>query len=640
MNLLDSHDTERLLWTLTPGADNPTDRELNAANVAAGKSRVALASLIQYTVPGAPTVYYGDEVGVTGDDDPDDRRTYPWRDTGGTRDTALLAHYRSLGQLRANLPVLRDGDFRALLAADADGVAVYGRATTSQAALVAVNRDTVAHTVSVPLAGYLRDGLTFTNRYAVGVGGSASTASASGAVPVTVPANGAVVLVTGRVDLSPTSAPVASLVGEGNGTLDVAWAPVRGASSYDVWVSPVSGGGFVRANASPVTATSFTVPALRNGVPAYVVVTATDASGNVSRWSNEVSGLPHLSIGWANLQWPPTITHTVSAVTRTDTVYGQVWIDGVTAAPGATPGLRAQLGFGPDGSAPDAASWTWVDAAFNGDAGNNDEFRASLLPETVGSFDYAYRYSTTDGRDWLYADLAGPSAGGPLVQPGSLTVLSSGDTTAPDVPTGLRVASASPVGIELAWDAVLGDASLYGYEVLRAATAAGPFEPIARVTSTSYTDTAVTEGDTWSYVVRSVDLSFNRSTVSASVEGLAALRTVSLSITVTVPASTDPIRSVYIAGFLDRLDGGLPQWNPSGVVLTRLDATHWSIALTGKEGTQLEYKYTLGDWEHVEKDLACGEVANRQLTLSYGSSGTQSVSDTVDNWRNSAPCGN
>ena len=63
MNLLDSHDTERLLWTLTPGAETRAAREQNAANVAAGKQRVRLASLIQFTMPGAPTVYYGDEVG-------------------------------------------------------------------------------------------------------------------------------------------------------------------------------------------------------------------------------------------------------------------------------------------------------------------------------------------------------------------------------------------------------------------------------------------------------------------------------------------------------------------------------------------------------------------------------------------------
>ena len=101
MNLLDSHDTERLLWTLTPGAETPAAREQDAANVAAGKQRVRLASLIQFTVPGAPTVYYGDEVGITGDDDPDDRRTYPWADLGGSPDTALFAHYQALASLRA-----------------------------------------------------------------------------------------------------------------------------------------------------------------------------------------------------------------------------------------------------------------------------------------------------------------------------------------------------------------------------------------------------------------------------------------------------------------------------------------------------------------------------------------------------------
>ncbi len=73
---------------------------------------------------------------------------------------------------------------------------------------------------------------------------------------------------------------------------------------------------------------------------------------------------------------------------------------------------------------------------------------------------------------------------------------------------------------------------------------------------------------------------------------------------------------MYIAGFLDRLDGGLPQWNPGGVVLTRVDATHWTITFTGTEATQIEYKYALGSWDYVEKDAACGEVANRQLTLS------------------------
>jgi hypothetical protein len=142
-------------------------------------------------------------------------------------------------------------------------------------------------------------------------------------------------------------------------------------------------------------------------------------------------------------------------------------------------------------------------------------------------------------------------------------------------------------------------------------------------------------------VVRSVDESFNRSGNSGEVTATAQLRTVTLIFNVTVPASTDATgRSVYIAGFLDRLDGGLPQWNPGGVVLTQVDATHWSITLTGEEATQIEYKYALGSWDFVEKDAGCGEIANRQLTLSYGSTGTQTVNDTVQNWRNVNPCGN
>ena len=280
-------------------------------------------------------------------------------------------------------------------------------------------------------------------------------------------------------------------------------------------------------------------------------------------------------------------------------------------------------------------------ARFNTDAGNNDEFVASLQPDTTGVFDYAYRYTVTDGRDWIYADLDGIGNGYSPDQAGSLTVNPSSDTTSPAVPAGLQVGSASPAGIELAWDAVAGDPSLHGYEVRRSETSGGPYTTIATTSDSTFADTGVTEGQTYFYVVRSVDESFNRSGPSAEVKATAELRTVTLHFNVTVPAATDATgRSVYIAGFLDRLDGGLPQWDPAGVSLTRADATHWTVTLTGKESTQIEYKYTLGDFDHVEKDGGCGEINNRQLTLSYGASGTQAVNDTVGNWRNVTPCGN
>jgi hypothetical protein len=158
---------------------------------------------------------------------------------------------------------------------------------------------------------------------------------------------------------------------------------------------------------------------------------------------------------------------------------------------------------------------------------------------------------------------------------------------------------------------------------------------------TTFIDTDVVQGATYYYVLRAVDTSFNRSADSPEVAATAELRTVTLVFNVTVPAATDGTgRMVYIAGTLDRLDGGLPQWDPGGVVLTRLDETHWTLILTGQEGVQIEYKYTLGQWDYVEKGATCEELSNRQLTLNFGATGTQTVNDTVLNWRNVSPCGN
>jgi fibronectin type 3 domain-containing protein len=149
-----------------------------------------------------------------------------------------------------------------------------------------------------------------------------------------------------------------------------------------------------------------------------------------------------------------------------------------------------------------------------------------MLPEAIGLYDYAFRYTTTNGRDWVYADLDGIGNGYSTSQAGKLTVISSGDTTVPDVPTGLNVVSASPAGIELHWDAVLGDLTLYGYEIRRSDTSGGPYTTLALVTGTNYMDLNVVEGATYYYVVRSVDLSFNRSADSAGVVATAELRTV------------------------------------------------------------------------------------------------------------------
>jgi glycosidase/fibronectin type 3 domain-containing protein len=636
MNLIDSHDTTRALWTLSPGAEN--DAAAKAAGSADGKRRLRLASLVQYTLPGMPTVYYGDEVGVTGGDDPDNRRTYPWPQEGGKPDLALEAHYGALGPLRASAPVLRDGTLVPLQTDDAAGTVAYGRKTGSQAAIVAIDKGDTATTLAVPVTGFVPDGTTFRALYGIGNAYGGTFTANAGVVQVPLAPLSALVLVSGDVDLVAPAAPSGlTVASDGPGSVSLTWAATPGAASYAVYRSLFTGGGYERVGTT--SATTFADSGLPNGVAQYYVVRALDSAGNESDPSNEVRALPHLSIDWSNVQWPPSGRYTLS-VNGGLTVYGQVYIAGATEAAGQTPSLDAQLGYGPAGSDPHAASWTWQDAGFNGNSGNNDEFVATINPQQAGSYDYAYRYSTTAGRDWVYADLDGSPNGYSPAQAGKLTVDPSGDTTAAPVPAGLHVVSSGPASISLDWDPVTAP-DLYGYEVLRADVPAGPYAVLALTAAHTYTDATVAQGHTYTYVIRSVDTSWNRSANSASVTQLADVRQMSITFAVTVPATTDATgRAVHIAGTFAGLGG--VDWDPTQGTMTRVDATHWSLTLTGKEGTQVQYKYVLGDWNYVEKGPVpdCAELNNRETTLTFGSGGTQTVSDTVANWRNVAPCGN
>lgn len=114
-----------------------------------------------------------------------------------------------------------------------------------------------------------------------------------------------------------------------------------------------------------------------------------------------VAASAQTSIGWGNLQWPPSVTD--PACESGLGFYGQVWMDGVTPGGGPGAGITAELGFGPVGSTPDA-SWTWLPADFNLDVGNNDEYvvwATFYLP--FGTYDYTFRYQYDGDAGWYYA---------------------------------------------------------------------------------------------------------------------------------------------------------------------------------------------------------------------------------------------
>ena len=111
MNFLDTHDTIRAINALsgvrTPwGRENQLSRPLTEDEYRKGATRLKLATILEYTLPGNPSVFYGDEAGVTGWQDPLNRVTYPW----GREDVSLLAHYRALGKLRKDYKDVFVGD--------------------------------------------------------------------------------------------------------------------------------------------------------------------------------------------------------------------------------------------------------------------------------------------------------------------------------------------------------------------------------------------------------------------------------------------------------------------------------------------------------------------------------------------------
>ncbi len=118
MNLLGTHDTPRILTALVDDFDGSREekarRRLSRNQFDVARERLFAASFLQYTLPGSPSLYYGDEACMEGYRDPFNRRTYPW----GREDWEFLNHFKRLGRLRKDYEALRLGDVQFFEAGD------------------------------------------------------------------------------------------------------------------------------------------------------------------------------------------------------------------------------------------------------------------------------------------------------------------------------------------------------------------------------------------------------------------------------------------------------------------------------------------------------------------------------------------
>ncbi len=648
-NLLDSHDTRRILWSLTPGRDNREDKELNAANVAVGKAREAVAALVQMTVPGVPTIYYGDEVSVTGADDPDDRRAFPWKLTPGgsyvqdpkdttyyaaAGDHATLDWYRKLTQIRANNPVLRQGQLTFLLTDDANQTLAYALRKDNSLAIVVINRNEAApQTITVPTAPYLRDGVNLTD--ALGSGG---VTTAGGKFAVTLnPLKAAIFMMGAGQDISGPPAPTNLTATANNGVVSnvsLSWTGNADSAGYNVYRSPVQGGGYVKIGAT--NSTTFTDSSVSNGTTYYYVVRGVDALGNEGANSNEADATPAFPIGYAVLQWPKTINQVITA--NYTTVYGQIYIQGLTDSGGDPGAILAQLAFGAPGS--DPAGWAWYPMSFNVRSGNNYEYMGGIRADVVGTYDYLVRFSDDGGRSWVYGDQDGFYPGNPGTNlPGVMTITASSDTTAPTAPVASIDYTAA--SLTVSWTASTDpDDAVAEYRIYRGTSSNGEGATALAIVSgstLSYVDTAVNAGQTYYYKVKAFDTSLNASPFSNEVSHSVAPKVVQVTFRVKVPAFTPPADRVYITGLAAGVSPDPLCGYCGGTAATQMAETApgshiWQITLPIPDGTPIQYKYTRGTYDYVEEWGSITGFTNRVAAVAAASPTdlTQLFDDTSD----------
>lgn len=141
-NLIDSHDTERFLF---------------ACN--GNKSLLKLAVAFQMTFPGSPAIYYGDEVGITGDNDPDCRRCMEW---GLNADESLLEWYRKLIHIHKSYSCFRKGKYRTIVADNTKDVFGFIRFDEESVCYVVINRSPNDTEICLPVID-AKEGEVFTD---------------------------------------------------------------------------------------------------------------------------------------------------------------------------------------------------------------------------------------------------------------------------------------------------------------------------------------------------------------------------------------------------------------------------------------------------------------------------------------------
>lgn len=205
MNLVDSHDTTRVLSYLDGIDDDRKQKDVDSAfptyekTSESAKQKQYLVALLQFTYAGAPTIYYGDEIGMVGADDPDDRRAFEW----GQGNESLVKYYAKLASIRSSYSVLRTGEVEAISTGN-ENVLGFVRSDADEAIGILTNNSKAAIKYTLDIKGTKLTNGTYTDL----ISGKTFVA-ASDKLEVTIPANSGLILTKNVKNISVNEAALA-----------------------------------------------------------------------------------------------------------------------------------------------------------------------------------------------------------------------------------------------------------------------------------------------------------------------------------------------------------------------------------------------------------------------------------------------
>lgn len=426
MNLIGSHDTARILTELgyidtdlfddaQRAATMPEDRieSLNRAAI----DQLKLGATLLFTIPGAPTIYYGDEVGLAGDRDPECRRPMPWDRATGEND--LLAYYRQLGALRQAHPVLRTGTFIPLAASG--GTYAFGRELlgdtdaldrttytlnheTGQTmhirdhnALAVIVLSTDGADLALDVSGFCRDGVRFTDalsgeRYTVHDGElTVSLAPVSAAILISEPGQA----------ISPPEVPTGLEAESGDGHIALSWDAMPGAVAYNLYRTDLPGGRHTIVGEA-LTEPAFTDEAVENLVQYHYAVASLDATDNESPLSAYVPAVPSRPLTLVEVRTfaLQDATHMLEVDQPIPPVAAVAQVAGHEASDVLGPELQARFGFG---RVKDMSDWSYTEAVYEGHTQEGHLFSGTFIPDRPGTWFATLTFSTDRGATWTTA---------------------------------------------------------------------------------------------------------------------------------------------------------------------------------------------------------------------------------------------